>query len=232
MLYMMKEQEAKNIVVVGASSGLGKAFAVLYAEQGDNVYAVSRSIEQHELPEEIERIKADITDPVQVKDIFERVSSEVEAIDLVITTVGLGLVKNFEQTSIEEIERVTSIGLLGPMLIAREAYTKMLPQGFGQIVTVSSTTGLEGKPQEVVYSAVKQGLRGMNQALHKEAAEHNIESICIFPGGMSSENFWSQAAPGKDVSTYMKPSTVAEKIIVELNKPSPHPTEILLRRES
>ena len=92
---MMKEQEAKNIVVVGASSGLGKALAVLYAEQGDKVYAVSRTIEQYELPEEIKRIKADITDPVQVKDILERVSSEVEAIDLVITTVGLGLVKKF-----------------------------------------------------------------------------------------------------------------------------------------
>lgn len=228
----MREFEGKNIVVVGASSGLGEALVNQFALENANVFALSRTIDSKDFYQSVNKINCDVTSPKSVSKAFDKISENAQALDIVISTVGQGLVKSFADMSDEEMQSLVNINLLGPMYLSREAYTRMIPKQKGHIVTVSSTTGLEGKPNEVVYSAVKQGLRGMNQALHKEAASNSIEATCIFPGGMRSENFWKQAKPENDISEYMAPDDVSSKIVDMLRSDPPHPVEFIIRRQT
>lgn len=230
----MKE---KNIVIFGASSGLGEALTLQSHEAGAQVFAVSRTVEHAVLPNAVHRIACDVTIPQEVIETFAQIYEEIDIVHLVITTVGKGLLKLFSETTDEEIQQIYDTNLLGPTYIAREALSRMIPQGEGHIMTVSSTTGLEGKPNEVVYSAAKQGIRGMHQALSKEASPYGIEATCLFVGGMladgnNPESFWNQTDSEKDISKFMPTSVVAKKIMAMLRTGSPYPQEFVIKRES
>lgn len=227
----MKEFEGKNVVIVGASSGLGEALVNQFVDEDATVYALSRTVATKDFYPSVVKIPCDVTIPESVSQAFTEVGDRARALDLVISTVGQGLVKSFAEMTDEEMEALVHVNLIGPMYVAREAYKRMIPQKEGHIVTVSSTTGLEGKPHEVVYSAVKQGLRGMNQGLSREASKHNIEATCIFPGGMRSDNFWKQAKPENDISGFMEPEDVSRKIVDMLKQERPHPVEFVIRRQ-
>jgi len=228
----MREFEGKNIVIVGASSGLGEALTNQFVEEDANVYALARTIDTKSFYPSVTKIPCDVTNPESVSYAFNEIGDKAHALDVVISTVGQGLVKSFAEMTDEEMKSLVDVNLLGSMYVGREAYKRMIPHQKGHIVFVSSTTGLEGKPNEVVYSAVKQGLRGMNQALSKEAAMHNVEATCIFPGGMRSENFWKQAKPENNISDYMDPKDVSTKIVDMLRQEPPHPIEYIIRRQS
>lgn len=114
---------------------------------------------------------------------------------------------------------IFGVNLKGNIYIAHEVYTRMLQQKSGHIINVSSTSGLRAREMEVLYCASKWGLRGFTESLRLEARKHGISVTGVYPGGMSSENFW-QILPGKDISEYMKPVDVAKQIMHVVNQDS------------
>ncbi len=208
----------KVAVVTGASSGLGKAVVELLALDGWKVFALARRVENQQFPENVVPIVCNIRDLDSIDAAFAQIGSEVETIDVLVNCAGRGLVKPFSETTREEIMDVIGVNLKGNMYIAQEVYKRMISQKQGHIVNVGSTSSLRARDAEVVYAASKWGLRGFTESLRLEARPHGIFVTGVYPGGMSSDNFWS-VVPGKDMSGYMPPESVARQIVAVVSAP-------------
>jgi len=227
---MNKDLANKTAVVTGASSGLGKAMAELLANEGVRVFALARNIHQVKLPTEVLKIQCNIRDLHSIDEVFSMVDRQTETIDFLINCAGRGLVKTFAETTREEIMDVLGVNLKGNIYIAQEVYKRMIPKKSGHIVNVGSTSSIKAREMEVLYCASKWGLRGFTESLRLEARKHGIKVTGVYPGGMKSDNFWKMV-PGKDISGYMHPKDVAERILNVISV-SPHTatTEMIIER--
>ncbi|MEN9389016.1 MAG: hypothetical protein RLY61_100 [Candidatus Parcubacteria bacterium] len=220
----------KTAVVTGASSGLGKAVAELLAREGVRVFAMARNINQTKLPSEVIKIQCNIRDLHSIDEAFTKIDTISESIDYLINCAGRGLVKTFEETTREEIMDIFGVNLKGNIYIAQEVYKRMIPNRSGHIVNVGSTSSIKAREMEVLYCASKWGLRGFTESLRLEARKHGVKVTGVYPGGMKSENFW-RITPGKDISGYMDPKDVAERILSVITA-DPHiaTTEVIIER--
>lgn len=220
----------KSVIVVGASSGLGKAVAEQLATQGTTVFALARHIEDTTMPPGVVKITCNIRDLESIDATFSKIDQQTGQIDALINCAGRGLVKPFEDVTRDEIMDVLGINLKGNIYMALEAYKRMLPFKAGQIVNVGSTSSLKARELETIYCASKWGLRGFTESLRLAAQPHGIRVIGVYPGGMKSDHFW-QVVPGKDLSGYLEPTLVAKQLIQVLQSDlSLAPAELVLER--
>lgn len=201
----------KNIVIVGASSGLGKALAEILSKENVKLFLLSRNIESIDIPQAA-KIATDIKDPESVKKAFEEIDAQVNSIDLLINCAGIGLVKDLRDTSSSEINDIIDTDLKGAIYVSKEAYKRMSGKKSGHIINVVSSSGKKPRPLEVVYAAAKFGLSGFTQSLQLAGKEKGVRVTGVYPGGMLSENFW-KTSPQVNISEFMDPASVAGKIL-------------------
>ncbi len=219
----------KNIVIVGASSGLGKALAEQLSEQGPNLYLLSRNIESSDLSFEAHKINCDVKDAESVGRAFQGVDSLTDKIDVLVNCVGIGLVKGLEHTTQEEINNVIDTDLKGVIYTSQEAYKRMVEKKNGHIINVSSTSGLKARPDETIYCAAKWGLRGFTESLRLAGVPNKVRVTGIYPGGMQT-NFWKGNEP-KNLEAFMQPADIAEQIVNVIKAPvSISPAEVVIER--
>jgi NAD(P)-dependent dehydrogenase (short-subunit alcohol dehydrogenase family) len=210
----------KNVVIVGSSSGLGKALANLLSRENAKLILISRTDTQ--IPGAT-FIKADIRNYSEVKNAFEHIND----LDLLINCAGIGLLKDLRESTEEEINAVIDTDLKGAIWVSKEAYEKMAQNKSGYIINVVSTSGRKARPMETIYCAAKWGLRGFTESLQLAGEEVGVKVTGVYPGGMKSENFW-KIIPGKDLRGYLDPTTVAQKIIDTLK--GEYQTELIIER--
>ncbi len=220
----------KVALVVGASSGLGKAVAELLAAQRVRVFAMARSIATADLPESVVKIPLNLRKLDSIDAAFQALYSQTDHVDILVNCAGRGLVKKFEDTTREEIMDILGTNLKGSMYTALEVYKNMVEAGSGHIVNVSSTTGVNPKASETIYAASKAGLIAFSEALRQEAAPHGIRVSCVSPGGMDTA-FWSAEGMPPAGKAFMNPSDVAEQIVSILQSPSTiSPSHLVIQR--
>ena len=227
---MRNQQELKNkvAVVVGASSGLGKAVTELLSEEGVKVIALARTIADTDLPASVTKIPLNIRDLKSIDTAFAEIDRQTDHIDILINCAGRGLVKNLEDTTREEIMDVFGINLKGNIYMAQEVYKRMIPRKSGHIINVASTSAIKARPDESIYCASKWGLRGFTESLRLAAVPHKIRVSGVYPGGMDTA-FWKQMP--RDTSSYMKAEDVAQQIMTILKSPtSISPSEYVIER--
>lgn len=207
----------KVAIVTGASSGLGKAVTLQLSRDGWQVFALARTIAKSDFGKNVRKIACNIRDLQSIDDAFYEIDKQTEHIDLLVNCAGRGLVKTFEETTREEIVDIFGVNLKGNIYIAQEVYKRMIPHKEGHIINLGSTSSIKAREMEVLYCASKWGLRGFTESLRLEAKQHGIKVTGVYPGGMSSDNFW-RVVPGKDVSLYMKPEAVAQQLINIVNQ--------------
>lgn len=219
----------KNIVITGASSGLGKALAAQLSKEGVTLYLLSRTIEATEFSFEAHKINCDVRDPKSIVAAFHRIDALTEEIDVLVNCAGVRLVKGLEDTAQDEIEQLIATNLTGAIFSSQEAYKRMLQTKNGHIINISSTSGIKARPDETIYCASKWGLRGFTESLRLEAVSNRIRVTGIYPGGMQT-NFWKGNEP-QNIEAYMKPSDIAEQIIQIIKSPiSLSPSEVVIER--
>lgn len=209
----------KNIVIFGASSGLGKALAYLLSECGSNLFLLSRSIEKVQFPFKAQRIKCDVTDFKSVISAFKTLDSLVQKLDILIYCSGIGLYKDLRNVTLDEVTSVIDTNLKGAILVEKEVYRRMAKKKEGCIVNIISTSGIRARALETVYCATKWGLKGFNDSLQLAGEKNGIKVLGIYPGGMRSKNFW-KLKPDKDTSDFLKSEDVARQIIDFIQAPS------------
>jgi short-subunit dehydrogenase len=203
--------ESKNIVIVGASSGLGKALAELLSKENVKLFLLSRNIESLNIPNAT-KVPTDISNAESVKSAFKQIDNQTDTIDLLINCAGIGLMKDLRETTVDEIDAVIDTDLKGAIFVSQESFKRMSDKKSGHIINVISTSGKKPRKLEPIYAAAKWGLSGFTQSLQLAGEETGVKVSGIYQGGMKSENFWKNN-PEININEFMNPATVAEKII-------------------
>ena len=149
----------KSIVLTGGSSGIGKAVALRCAKDGAKIIVAARNEEKLQtVVGEINEaggighyVITDVTDPSQVKNLFQKAVDLVGCVDVVFNNAGLGYVKRIFELSDEEITKMINVNVLGITYVAKYASQLMKEQKSGHLVNTSSLAGLISIPQWSVY---------------------------------------------------------------------------------
>ena len=187
----------KTIAVTGASSGMGRAISLLFAQEGASVVAMARRKERLEEIKDLADkqgggtilpFPGDVTDKKAVEAMLETTTEKFGKLDVLINNAGI----MDQMMPVGEVddglwERVIAVNLTGPFYASRKAVNIMVAQGGGNIINVASVGGLNGSRAGASYTASKFGLVGMTKNIAFQYATKNIRCNVICPGGVETE---------------------------------------------
>jgi NADP-dependent 3-hydroxy acid dehydrogenase YdfG len=180
----------KVVVITGASSGIGRATALAFAERGHHVVLAARSEDTLQpIADECEAlggralvVPTDVTDAVAVRALANHAIAHFGHVDVWFNNVGVGAVGLFDETPIEAHRRVVESNLLGHMHGAHAILPHFRTQGHGTLVNMISLGGWVPSPYATAYTAAKFGLRGFSEALRAELSATPDIHVCeIYP---------------------------------------------------
>jgi NAD(P)-dependent dehydrogenase (short-subunit alcohol dehydrogenase family) len=182
-----------TILITGASSGIGKAAARLFAARGWNVVATMRAPEKEKELARSENIlltKLDVQDRAGIKRALDAGLGKFGRVDALINNAGFSLAGVFEANTPEKIREQFDVNLFGVMDVTRAVLPHFRRNKKGLIINVSSRAGLVGLPMLSLYCASKFALEGFTEALAYELASQNIIVKIVEPsGGVTGTNF-------------------------------------------
>jgi short-subunit dehydrogenase len=181
----------KTVFLTGASSGIGEGLALALAKKGAVLGLVARREELlRELAEKCEKAggvarayPADVTDPSAVEEAFQAFIHEFSTIDILIANAGIG--GNDESTRTyhpPSVKKVVDVNLMGAVNAVHSVLPKMLEQGHGQLVAISSLAGFRGLPRSAAYSASKAALTTFFESIRLDVKDKGIAVTIIQPG--------------------------------------------------
>ena len=183
----MSNLEKKNIIVTGASGGIGNAIIKKLSESGANILASGTRIEKlEELKKNFEGIKIlkfDISQSDKIEEFIENATGELGgSLDGIINNAGITQDNLAIRMSLDEWQKVININLTSTFLMSKFAIKKMLKNKSGKIVNITSVVGHTGNLGQANYTASKAGIVAMSKSLATEYAKKNININCISPG--------------------------------------------------
>jgi 3-oxoacyl-[acyl-carrier protein] reductase len=183
----MSNLEKKNIIVTGASGGIGNAIIKKLSEAGANILASGTRIEKlEELKKNFEGLKIlkfDISQIDKIEEFIENATSELGgSLDGIVNNAGITQDNLAIRMSLDEWQKVININLTSTFLMSKFAIKKMLKNKSGKIVNITSVVGHTGNLGQANYTASKAGIVAMSKSLAIEYAKKNININCISPG--------------------------------------------------
>ena len=183
----MNNLENKNIIVTGASGGIGNSIIKKLNEAGANILASGTRIEKlEELKKKFENIKIlkfDMSQSDKIEDFIENATSELGgSLDGLVNNAGITQDNLAIRMSLDEWQKVININLTSTFLMSKFAIKKMLKKKSGKIVNITSIVGHTGNLGQANYTASKAGIVAMSKSLAIEYAKKNINVNCISPG--------------------------------------------------
>ena len=183
----MSNLEKKNIIVTGASGGIGNAIIKKLSEAGANILASGTRIEKlEELKKNFEGLKIlkfDISQSDKIEEFIENATSELGgSLDGIVNNAGITQDNLAIRMSLDEWQKVININLTSTFLMSKFAIKKMLKNKSGKIVNITSVVGHTGNLGQANYTASKAGIVAMSKSLAIEYAKKNINVNCISPG--------------------------------------------------
>ncbi|ARI78266.1 SDR family NAD(P)-dependent oxidoreductase [Halobacillus mangrovi] len=206
-----------NVWITGAGTGLGRALAHKYAENGHTIYLSGRTednllVVQDEIKAkggQAEVVVCDVTEPSSVEEALR----QIDSLDVLINNAGLGVFGELSSYTIEDIDAMLNTNVKGTVLTTQKAFPK-LKETQGRVLNIISTAGLRGKKNESVYCASKFAVKGFTASLHKEWEDENVTATAVYMGGMNTP-FWSETDHVSNPEKLKGPEVVAEQIINE-----------------
>ena len=183
----MTDLKGKNIIVTGASGGIGNAIIEKLNQVEANILASGTKVEKlEELKDKFENIKIlkfDISQSDKIEEFIENATNELGGkLDCLINNAGVTQDNLSIRMSLDEWQKVIDINLTSTFLMSKYAIKKMIKNKSGRIVNITSVVGHTGNLGQANYAASKAGLIAMSKSLAIEYAKKNINSNCISPG--------------------------------------------------
>ena len=223
---MLSTLSGKNVVITGASSGIGRATALVLAKAGANVVvSARRELELEEVSLQCQDLgvmaysyKADVTNLDQMNNLFEFALDELGSIDIWINNAGVGAVGEFTATPMSVHEQVIRTNLIGYMHGAYVSLPYFKDRGAGILINNISLGAYVPEPFATAYSASKFGLRGFTEALRSELVNYRGIHVCdVFPAFIDTPGFQHAAnflgKKVKPIPPVYRPEKVAETIL-------------------
>lgn len=186
----------KTVLITGASHGIGKATAILFAKHNYNVIINYNTSEDEAKKIEVDlikqganalAIKADVSNQDEVKEMFGVINDTFGDIHVLINNAGISSQKLFTDVAEEEWDKIFDVNIKGIFNCTQLALKSMIKNHFGKIINISSIWGLTGASCEVAYSATKAAVIGFTKALAKEVGPCNINVNAVAPGVIDTQ---------------------------------------------
>ena len=183
----MNDLKNKNIIVTGASGGIGNSIIKKLNEAGANILASGTRIEKlEELKKNfgnIKILKFDISNHDKIEEFIENATNDLGGnLDCIVNNAGITQDNLAIRMSLDEWQKVININLTSTFLMCKFAIKKMLKNKSGKIVNITSVVAHTGNLGQVNYTASKAGIVAMSKSLAIEYAKKNINLNCISPG--------------------------------------------------
>jgi fengycin family lipopeptide synthetase B len=203
----------KVAVVTGGGRGIGRAIALLFAQQGASVTVASRTLDQVEgVVAEIGAaggkalgLGVDVAIEDNVKMMVDKTAEKFGGVDILVNNAGINNAGPIVVSESDDWRRVIEVNLFGAYYCAKAVAPILMGRGWGRIINMASRSGKIGHPSLTAYCASKHGLVGMTKALAEELAPFGITANAICPGL---------------VETDMIPDTIREEVGDKIIKPS------------
>ena len=187
----MNSLKNKNIIVTGASGGVGNSIVERLNQNGANILATGTRIEKlEELKKKFDNIKIlkfDISQHDKIEEFIENATKELGgSLDCIVNNAGITKDNLTIRMSLEEWSKVININLTSTFLMCKYSIKKMLKNKSGKIINITSVVGHTGNVGQANYTASKAGIVAMSKSLAIEYAKKNINVNCISPGFIST----------------------------------------------
>lgn len=212
----------KISVISGGTGGLGLEIACILIKSGKNVLILGRNSEKIDSASSRLRKLADnnlaeslicnIGIEEDIRNAGDYLDRKEFSVEYLFNNAGMGLFTKAEKSTSALIDRVFEANLKGMILLTSEVLRRTPEEEELTIVNIMSTSALFGRAEETIYCAAKWGARGYTEALRTELKGTKRNIIAVYPGGMRTD-FWKVPGQNRDLSSFMDPAAVAEKIV-------------------
>jgi 3-oxoacyl-[acyl-carrier protein] reductase len=192
----MKLLEGKTVIITGASRGIGRGIATVFANHGANVaFTYSSSVESAQALEaelaatgiKAKGYQSDASDFAQAQQLVEGVITEFGTVDVLINNAGITKDNLLMRMSEEDFDKVISVNLKSVFNMTKAVQRQLLKQRSGSIINMSSVVGVKGNAGQANYAASKAGVIGFTKSVALELGSRNIRCNAIAPGFIETE---------------------------------------------
>ena len=208
----MARLKDKTAVITGSGKGLGEAMALLFSHEGAKI--VVFDIDEPAGRETVEHIQeqggeaifvhGDVSNPDDAVSLIDAAVDAYGCVDVLVNNAGVHVDRTVADTTEEEWDRILRVNLKGVFLCSKAAIPQMRRQGGGNIICISSISGLVGQLNQAAYNASKHGIIGLVRCMAYDHALENIRANAICPGVMNTPLVAS--VPEEHIAPYRKTS--------------------------
>jgi len=221
-IFETKTEMQKISVISGGTGGLGFEIAKLIVKSGRNVLILGRSDEK--MKSSLAQLKT-ISGKIHVDGLICNIGMERDinrvhkylsdkkfTVEYLFNNAGMGLFVKSDKSTSALIDQVFEANIKGMILLTSKVLGITPEEDELTIVNIISTSALLGRAEETIYCAAKWGARGYTEALRTELKGTKRNIIAVYPGGMKTD-FWKIEGQNRDITNFMDPAEVAEKIV-------------------
>jgi uncharacterized protein len=218
--------QGKNVIITGASGGIGAEMARLVARQGANLVLLARSVDKlQSLKTELEQSykvsiivrSLDVANTDAIRDVFNEVMAEIGHVDILVNNAGFGVFRHAHEANLDEIKAMFEVNVIGLMACTSLVLPSMRRRGSGHIINIASQAGKIATPKSSVYSATKHAVLGYTNSLRMELREVGIFVTAVNPGPIATNFFEIADEKGtyvKNIKRFMlQPEYVAKQVV-------------------
>lgn len=183
----MEINQHKIAIITGGGSGIGFAIAEKFVQNNIRIVIVGR--DQHRLDNAKNKLgglcdsfSCDLNDLNEIPKLVNKIIDMHGQIDILVNNAGINMKKDFTEVSDEEFQQIIKTNVTAVFSLSREVVKKMLQQGSGSIINISSMASQYGLPKVIAYTASKSAIEGMTRAMAVELSPKGIRVNCIAPG--------------------------------------------------
>ncbi|MGJ9382681.1 3-ketoacyl-ACP reductase [Salipaludibacillus sp. CF4.18] len=220
----MQSLQGKRALITGGSRGIGRATAIALAKEGVELGLIARSEQSFKvIHEELTEMGAtfvtavaDVSHETEVQRAVKEIQENLGSIDILINNAGVGVYGKFQDLSTEEWKKVLDTNVMGIVHVTKAVLPNMIEQNQGDIINISSMSGLKGTEGSSAYSASKFAVIGMSESLMQEVRRNNIRVSVLTPSLVETDLTRGKDSNERNPDKYTQAEDLAEYIVSQL----------------
>jgi len=230
---MLASLKTKNVLLTGASGGIGESLALELARSGCNLFLTGRNEEKLRLlknnilsTKEDVRVyykSCDLEKEDDLKSLVSNIRDTIRSVDILINCAGVFIVKPICETTVEDYEKCFNVNVKAPFFLSKVFSKDMIEKKWGRIVNIGSSSSYNGYKETSLYCASKHALLGISRSLYDELKSYNIKTFCFSPGSVKTK--MGKKVKNQDFSTFIEPEELSKYITLTISFDSDMITE-------